>query len=190
MVETERLILRRMEKSDVGEIFKMRSDPEIMRFIREPQTNSKETWKWIKLVSSEWLISRIGFCAVVKKASNKTIGWCGLWRLKETDEIEVGYAIAKKDQKQGFALEAAAAMIQYGFEELDLDEIVAVAYPENSASQKVMKKLGMCYDYTGEFYGHELVHFSILKSDWHDRTKAKAENGSLNELEPCLKPKG
>jgi RimJ/RimL family protein N-acetyltransferase len=169
MFATERLILRTMNKSDICEIFKMRSDAEIMRFIREPQTNANETWKWIKLVSGEWQNSKIGFCAVVEKSTNKTIGWCGLWRLKETDEIEVGYAIAKEYQRKGFATEAATAVLEYGFDEIDLEEIVAVAYPENHASQNVMKQLGMSYDYTGEFYGRELVHYSISKTAWKNR---------------------
>jgi ribosomal-protein-alanine N-acetyltransferase len=169
MCATDRLILRRMNKSDINEIFKMRSDSEIMRFIREPQTNPDETWNWIKLVSSEWETTKIGFCAVVEKDSMNTIGWCGLWRLKETDEIEVGYAIAKEYQRKGFATEAAAAVLEYGFDEIDLEEIVAVAYPDNAASQNVMKQLGMSFDYTGEFYGRELVHYSISKTTWKNR---------------------
>ncbi len=147
-------------------IFAMRSDAETMRFIREPQSGEEATWKWLELVSSEWQTETIAFCAVVEQSLNITIGWCGLWRLTESAEIEIGYAFAKDFWKWGYASEAAAAFMKYGFDHLGLDEIVAVANPENQASQSVMKKLGMSYDYTGEFYGHELVHYSILRSDW------------------------
>lgn len=176
MFETKRLILRRMDRSDVKNIFKMRSDAETMRYIREPQKDATETWKWMKLVSSEWKSSKIGFCSVVDKATNDTIGWCGLWLLKETNEIEIGYAIAKCSRKKGFAFEAALVLLEYGFVQLGLEEIVAVAYPENTASQNVMKKLGMSYDYTGEFYGRNLVHYSISKSEW----------ANLQNVEPKL----
>ena len=100
---------------------------------------------------------------MVEKESTKVIGWCGLWRLKETGETEVGYAIAKEFWGKGFATEAARKFLEYGFDELNFETIVAVAQPENTASRRVMEKLGMQYDYTGEFYGKQLVHYSITK---------------------------
>ncbi len=169
MLETNRLFLRHFTDDDVDAVFAMRSDAEIMRFIREPQKKRDETLNWLRLISGKWEDEKIGFCAVVEKKSGNLIGWCGLWRLKETDEIEVGYAIAREFQGKGFAPEAAKACLKYGFDELSLDKIVAVAFPENLASQNVMKKLGMNYDYTDEFYGRDLVHYSITKVNWENR---------------------
>jgi RimJ/RimL family protein N-acetyltransferase len=165
MLETERLILRKFEERDIDAIFAMRSDADMMRFIREPQ-NRDETISWLKLVSSHWKNEKVGFCAVIEKASGQVIGWCGLWRLKETGETEVGYAIAKEYWGRGFAAEAARCFLEYGFTELNLEKIVAVARPENTASRRVMEKLGMRYDYTGEFYGRQLVHYSISKEEF------------------------
>jgi RimJ/RimL family protein N-acetyltransferase len=165
MLETERLILRKFEESDIDAIFEMRSDAEVMRFIREPQ-NRDETINWLKLVSSHWQDEKIGFCAVIEKSSGKVIGWCGLWRLKETGETEVGYAIDKEYWGKGLAVEAARAFLEYGFTKLNLEKIVAVARPENKASRRVMEKLGMHYDYAGEFYGRQLVHYSIAKEEF------------------------
>lgn len=165
MFETEKLILRKFEESDVEAVFAMRSDADLMRFIREPQ-NRQETINWLKLVSSHWEDEKIGFCAVIEKSSGKLIGWCGLWVLKETKETEVGYAIAKGFWGKGFASEAARAFLKYGFVELNLEKIVAVARPENTASRRVMEKLGMSYDYIGEFYGRQLVHYSITKESF------------------------
>lgn len=162
MLETDRLILRSFIESDTDAVFAMRSDAEVMRFIREPQPR-EEAANWVKLVSSRWATERIGLCAVVKKTSGAVIGWCGLWRLPETDETEIGYAIAKEFWRNGFAFEAARKSLEYGFDDLMLDKIVAVARPENAASRGVMEKLGMQYDSTGEFYGRELVHYSITK---------------------------
>lgn len=178
MLETNRLILRPMNKSDIDAVFAMRSDAEIMRFIREPQ-GRKEAANWIKLVSGLWETEQIGFCAVVEKQNEKTIGWCGLWRLKETDEIEVGYAIAKDFWGKGFAPEAAEKFLEYGFENLQLEKIVAVARPENAGSRRVMEKLGMKYDYIGEFYAHDLVHYTITKDDYfrNRKTASSSNNG-------------
>jgi ribosomal-protein-alanine N-acetyltransferase len=162
MLETERLILRRFDENDTDAVFALRSDAEMMRFIRAPQKRP-ESVNWLKLVSSLWETEKIGFCAVIEKASGALIGWCGLWRLKETGETEIGYAIAGGFQGKGLASEAAAAFLAYGFETLKLDKIVAVAAPENAASRRVMEKLGMKFDYNGEFYGRDLVHYSITK---------------------------
>jgi ribosomal-protein-alanine N-acetyltransferase len=181
MLETNRLILRRFTDDDVDAVFAMRSDAEIMRFIREPQKRRDETHNWLRLISGKWEDEKIGFCAVIEKKSGKVIGWCGLWLLQESNEIEVGYAIKKEFWGRGFAPEAAEAMLKYGFNELELEKIVAVAYPENQASQNVMKKLGMNYNYVGEFYGRDLVHYSITKTDWKIRTNGKVENSLTND---------
>ena len=174
MLETKRLILRRFEEQDVDAIFNLRRDAEMMRFIREPQKNRKESERWIKLVSSLWETDKIGFCAVIEKKSSKVIGWCGLWKLTETREIEVGYAIAKEFWKQGYAHEAADAFLDYGFERLKLDKIAAVARPENISSLRVMEKLGMGFDYIGKFYGFNLAHHSISRKDWFNLQRLKS----------------
>jgi RimJ/RimL family protein N-acetyltransferase len=166
MLETNRLFLRPLEKNDIDSIFEMRSNADIMRFIRDPQISRAEAENWTNLVSSRWEKEKFGFCAVIEKSSGKFIGWCGLWRLTETDEIEVGYALMKDFQGKGYASEAAEAVLFYGFEQLNLKEIVAVARPENRASWRVMERLGMTYDYTGKFYERDLVHYSITKEEF------------------------
>jgi ribosomal-protein-alanine N-acetyltransferase len=151
----------------------MRRDADLMRFIRQPQTNRAEAESWVKLVSSRWETEKIGFCAVIEKASNLFVGWCGLWRLKETGETEAGYALIKDFRGLGYAREAAEAFLSYGFETLDLKEIVAVARPENRASRRVMEKLGMSYDYTGKFYERDLVHYSISREEFFAKSQRK-----------------
>ena len=162
MLETERLILRPLVEDDVDAIYAMRGDADVMRFIREPQ-NRRESANWIELVSSRWQDEKIGFCAMIEKSSNEFVGWCGIWRLKETKELEIGYAVAKKFWGKGLATEAALEFLGYAFEKLGSEKIVAVAQPENAPSRRVMEKLGMSYDYTGVFYGSDLVCYSITR---------------------------
>lgn len=166
MFETNRLILRKLKGSDLDDIFKMRKDPEVMRFIREPQTDIGSSVKWIDMMIDKWDDHKIGFCAVVEKETEAFVGWCGLWELKETDEIEVGYAIAPGHWGKGYATEAAHRCLQYGFDDVGLDRIVAVARPENEASQNVMKKIGMTYVRKGIFYEKELVQFAVTKAEF------------------------
>ena len=172
MLETERLIMRPLQESDVEEIFAMRSDEEIMRFIREPQGRD-ESLGWIRLVSERWSDEKLGFCAVIEKSTDKFLGWCGIWRLQETDEFEIGYAIEKQNWGKGFATEAAGKFMQYGFEELNAEKLVAVARPENSASRRVMEKLGMKFVKVGKFYNQMLVQYAISREEF---VKLKVKN--------------
>ncbi len=166
MLETERLILRLLDERDVDAIHQMRSDANVMRFIREPQSR-EESANWVELVSSRWADEKIGFCAMIERSSEKFIGWCGLWQLKETGEIEVGYAVGKSFWGKGYATEAATRFLDFAFEKLQLEKVVAVTRPENAASRRVMEKIGMRYDYTGEFYGRDLAHYSITKEEFY-----------------------
>ncbi len=174
MLETNRLFLRPMNETDVDAVYAMRSSADVMRFIRPQQIERREAKSWVKLISSRWEKERIGFCAVVEKASNEFIGWCGLWRLTETNEIEVGYALRKEFWGKGYAVESSEAFLRYGFETLDLDEIVAVADPENRNSRRVMEKLGMIFDGIGEYYGRDLAHYTIEKDDYFRNRKTAA----------------
>jgi len=168
MLETERLFLRKLQDYDIDDIFEMRSDEEIMRYIREPQTKKENSLNWIKMISQHWDTQKIGFCGVIEKDTKDFVGWCGLWRLAETDEIEVGYAIKKAHWGKGFATEAAEECLKYGFEELQLKKIVAVAFPENEASQNVMKRLGMKYLQTGKFYDNVLIQYGINRTEFEN----------------------
>lgn len=180
MFETDRLILRRLDERDVDEIFAMRSDPEVMRFIRAPQ-NRFETVNWLNLVSSRWASDRIGFCAIIEKRHKQFVGWCGLWRLKETNELEIGYAIAKHAWGKGFATEAARVFLQYAFEQLKPEKIVAVAEPENFSSRRVMEKLGMKFVQFGDFYNRRLVQYAINQTAWLESRKSE-KNRHAEEL--------
>ncbi len=172
MFETERLVLRPFEEKDVDEIYAMRRDADVMRFIREPQ-NRAESINWIKLVSSRWQREKIGFCAMLEKGSGAFVGWCGIWQLKETGELEVGYAIARQFWGEGFAVEGGRKMLQYAFETLRPEKIAAVAEPENRASRRVMEKLGMQFDYTGIFYDKNLVHYSITIEQFNKHNESE-----------------
>lgn len=178
MLETTRLFLRPMDEADVDSVFAMRSDADVMRFIRAPQIEIGEAENWVKLISSRWATERIGFCALIEKQTGQFIGWCGLWRLTESKEIEVGYALRKEFWGRGFAVEASEAFLHYGFDDLNLEKIVAVADPENRNSRRVMEKLGMFYDGTGKYYARELAHYTITKTVWTTRRRGDAAKTS------------
>ncbi len=166
MLETERLRIRKFCDADVDAIFGMRSDPEVMRFISQPQKEREASAAWMKMISSLVDSEGIGYFALEEKETGELAGWCGLWRVPETDEIEVGYAIARSKWRLGYATEAAREVVRYGFTKVGLGRIVAVAFPENEASIRVMRKLGMTYVTTGVFYGKQLVQYAVKREEW------------------------
>jgi ribosomal-protein-alanine N-acetyltransferase len=85
--------------------------------------------------------------------------------LPESPEVELLYALARRWWGQGLTSEAARRAIQYGFETLGLEKIVALAFPENLASIGVTKNAGMTYEKDAHLFGHDLVCYSILHSD-------------------------
>lgn len=172
MFETERLILRCFTDKDADAIFAMRSDPEFMRFIKQPETRQQAVG-WMQMVSHYWKFDNYGYWAVVLKETNETIGWSGTWNLFETNEKEIGFAIAKEFWGRGYATEAAMVALNYSFENRDATRVVALAMPENLSSRRVMKKLGMQLEEQKYFrsYGLELVYYSVTREDYARNSK-------------------
>src|SRR6185503_11559567 len=127
-IETQRLILRPFECSDLEALFALNSDPEVMRYIGEGKVLSKEETA-IRLTSiiGHWEKHGFGLWAAMHKEQGEFTGFCGLMHLDNTLEIEVGYRLAKSYWRMGLATEGARASLDYGFDKLKLDRIVAVA---------------------------------------------------------------
>jgi ribosomal-protein-alanine N-acetyltransferase len=90
----------------------------------------------------------LGLWATIYKENGKFIGRCGLlpWSIDGRQEVEVAYTIARSYWGQGLATEAAEAILQYGFRQLNLSRLVSLIEPENAASQRVAEKIGMRFE--------------------------------------------
>jgi ribosomal-protein-alanine N-acetyltransferase len=164
MIETERLILRRFTPDDLDELVGLRADPQVMRYIGD-QSREKVSQR-LQYYISHYEPHGFGMWAVVDKNTGKMIGWCGLIYLDETPEVEIGYGVARDYWGRGLMTEAARACLRYGFESVGLERIVAVAMPENTASRRIMEKLGMRYEKMAHHYGHDLVYYAIGRDEF------------------------
>jgi ribosomal-protein-alanine N-acetyltransferase len=164
MIETERLVLRKFNGDDLEELIKLRADPEVMRYIGD-QSRERVTERF-KYYVSLYDSHGFGMWAVIHKEAGALIGWCGLIFLDETPEVEVGYGVAREYWGQGLMTEAARASLRYGFEKIGLERIVAVAFPENTASRRIMEKLGMRFEKNVIHYGHECVYYAIGRDEF------------------------
>jgi len=170
ILETPRLCLRPINEKDVDNIYELGKNPNVMRYIRNGKTLTRaeaEGDLQRRLRENARLADKkIGYWAIEWRPEQAFVGWLAIKNLDQTEEIEIGYRILEKYWGQGVTTEASRRALQYVFEELQLDRIVAVALPENTGSWRVMEKLGMRYEKDGSFYGNNCVYYSLEREDW------------------------
>jgi RimJ/RimL family protein N-acetyltransferase len=158
ILETPRLLLRTWALDDAEAAFAFYSDPEVMRFLGGvPQQSVEDVRRHLagRPIAYQALH---GFTlwATVEKATARLVGACGLKFLDGGMDIEVGYHFARDVWGRGYATEAAAAAVRYGFDRLCLHRILGVVHPENHASQRVLEKLGLRYQGMGRHYNMDV----------------------------------
>ncbi len=149
ILETPRLILRHQVLSDLDDLWALYCNPNITKYIPDAPRSREEAQEEL-----EWHMHghphnpSLGLWATIHKETGKFIGRCGLlpWTIDGQDEVEVAYTIAEAYQAQGLGSEAAQAILNYGFEKLSLTRLICLIDPENIASQKVAKKIGMSFE--------------------------------------------
>jgi len=146
-IETDRLVIRPWEPGDDAGFREMVGDPEMMRYISRGRRWDEERIAEFHARQRRHLASR-GCCmgALVERASGGLAGVCGLQPMRTSDEIEVGWWVAKRLWGRGLATEGGAAALRFGWEKLGLRRVKAIAEPENLASLRVMEKLGLRFE--------------------------------------------
>jgi ribosomal-protein-alanine N-acetyltransferase len=161
-LNTDRLTLKPLTLDDLDWFAAMRGDKDIMRFIGRVGAVPRDIAEARLHRHLEcWAERGLGMFGVRVRGEEAAVGWAGLQPMDGTDEIEVGYAFGKAAWGRGYATEVARALVRWGFESMKLDRIVAVAYAENTASRRVMEKLGMRFEGVRYIYGTDNVYYSI-----------------------------
>ncbi|TAF71009.1 MAG: N-acetyltransferase [Flavobacterium sp.] len=144
ILETERLILRRVLPSDVKEMFELRSNPETMKYIPRPLlTNHEEALAHIQMMEDKIETNEGINWAITLKGYDTMLGVIGHYRIKpEHYRAEVGYMILPEYHGKGITTEAVQCVVDYGFNTMQLHSIEGVIDPENGASEKVLQKCG------------------------------------------------
>ncbi|HEY4628068.1 MAG TPA: GNAT family N-acetyltransferase [Flavobacterium sp.] len=169
-LETERLLLRRVNDNDANEIFALRSNPETMKYIPRPLVKSiDDALEHIAMIDAK-IESNEGInWAITYKDNPKLIGIIGHYRIKpENYRAEIGYMLLPEYHGKGIVSEAVKEAINYGFNEIKLHSIEAIIDPENFGSERVLQKCGFVKEahlkenafYEGRFL--DTVIYSIL----------------------------
>ena len=144
-LQTPRLLLRKIEQLDATEIFFLRSDEEVLRFIgKEPAKNIKEAKEFIKKIDQATEAGdSIMWGITVKENPSALIGTICYWNIqKENYRAEIGYALHPGYWKRGFMKEAIHEIIEYGFKTMSLHSIEARIHADNAASAAILESTG------------------------------------------------
>ena len=173
-LETDRLLLRRVNINDVNEVLELRGNPETMKFIPRPLAKSKEDALEHIAMIEEKIVNNIGInWAITLKHNPKLIGIIGHYKIQpENYRAEIGYMVLPEYHGKGFVTEAIKVVVKYGFEHMQLHSIEAIIDPKNKASETVLKKNDFLKEahilenifYNGKFL--DTVIYSILKRNF------------------------
>lgn len=165
-ITTARLHLTPYAPAHTDALFAMNSDPQVMRYLGDPQTRD-QTVEGIARVQARWKMLGYGWWTIFEKGSETIVGAACLQNLAHVENapLEIGWRLMTAHQGKGYATEAGQAAVDFGFERVGVDYICAVASPENTASQNVMKRLGMRYVGVQTHYDEPCAYYEIRKSD-------------------------
>lgn len=151
-IETERLILREIQTTDLDGMFELDSNPDVHKYLGNNPIKTKEQAEdVIKFIHQQYDNLGIGRFAAIEKSSGDFIGWSGI-KLNtgekemlngKTDFYDIGYRFIPRYWGKGYATESALAALKYGFETMNLEQIVGAAEVENIGSNKVLQKIGL-----------------------------------------------
>jgi RimJ/RimL family protein N-acetyltransferase len=165
LLETERLILRRMSIDDLDKMTKLNGDPDVMRYIGDGTvwTRAQSEARIRRILKVYEIFPGLGLWIGEEKVSQKFVGAYALIYIPKTVEVEVGYRLQKSAWGRGLATEGASALVRYGIFELGLNRVVGLTHPDNDASKHVLMKSGLQARGMGHYYDKELSYFVAEK---------------------------
>ena len=169
VLETGRLVLRKISMGDADNIFLLRTNDEAMKYINRPALQSNDDV--IELINKMTNTAERINWGITLQNQNKIIGTIGYHKIdKENYRAEIGYMLSPEYWNTGLMTEAITKVIEYGFNEMNLHSIEAVINPENSVSRKTLQKFKFIKEayfkenffFEGKFFDSEV--YSLIRS--------------------------
>jgi len=172
-LETERLVLRRWLPDDVDPLAAILLHPDVVAWIGPAGANRDDVARAIERYDRHWEAHGFGRLAVVDRTTDELVGRTGVMRQPDWDATackdEIGWAIAPAQWGKGIATEAATAALSDVFERAGLERVVSFALPANTASLRVMARLGFVPEGTAEWKGKPV--------EWHSLSAGQLVRG-------------
>ena len=161
-LETERLLLRKLRLGDAEAMFAYASDPEVTRYVLfETHRSVEDSESFLRLATEGYERGDFGVWGVVLKDSGAFVGTCSMEVNPEHARAELGYVLSREHWGRGLMPEAVRAVIRFGFGRMGLNRLEARCIAENTASARVMEKVGMTYEGT-------LREYELIKGAYRD----------------------
>lgn len=160
-LKTERFYLRYITQNDFKELQAILQDKEVM-YAWEHDFSNEDVQDWINKNLERYKKYNLGFFLMIENVSGKVLGQAALMPdlISGNKYYEIGYILKKEFWHQGFATEAAKALINYAFNILNLREVIFEIRPENIFSRRVAENLNakICGDFIKNVRGKKMVH--------------------------------
>jgi RimJ/RimL family protein N-acetyltransferase len=177
ILETKRLTLRIPVAADAGAVFALRSDPVVQRYgSHPPWTDPAEATAWIERNGRAMASGEHVQFAIERREDAVVVGSCTLYALDaQCRRADVGYALAVSEWGQGYANEAVTALLDWGFDRLELNRVEADIDPRNTPSARALERLGFVREgHLRERWivGGEVCDsfiYGLLRSEWKAR---------------------
>ena len=144
IIETERLILRRLASDDAPFIFGLLNDASFIRYIGDKGVRTlDDARKYIGTQIASYERFGFGLYLTLRKEDGAAIGICGLVQRDSLDDADIGFAFSPAFWSRGYAVESASAVMAYATNVLRLPRVVAVTDPDNLASIRVLETIGL-----------------------------------------------
>jgi ribosomal-protein-alanine N-acetyltransferase len=168
ILQTERLMLRRLEPSDLDDLYALYRDPETRRYFPDGTRTYEQTAEelaWFEHGHPRH--PELGLWATILKESGQFVGRCGLlpWTIEGRQEVEIAYMIAKPFWRQGLGAEVARSLVAYGFDKLDLESLIALIDPDHEASLRTARSAGLEFDFETVMDGLRTVVYRVRRSE-------------------------
>lgn len=186
-LHTGRLLLRRMEKRDLRDLFACYSDPLASRFAAwRPHPDLWYTKGYMQYVLRGYARQESMVFCIALKAENRVIGTCSFTEMDEAYKVaEIGYTLSPAYWHCGYGAEAVTALVRFGFETIGLYRISARVMAENQASARLLQRLGFRQEgyLPGGIYckgaPRDLCLFGLLQTDYWSWKKENGKNQKL-----------
>lgn len=144
IIRTERLVLRQIGEADAEDVFRLRSDPEAMKYILKPLAESiDDALAYIKRVTDSFANNEGISWAITEKNVGRLVGTIGFWRMdKPNHRAEIGYMLDPALHGKGLMQEAVAPLLDYAFRELRFHTIEGCVDPANQSSIRLLERNG------------------------------------------------
>lgn len=164
-IETPRLLIRKWQlPRDMDDAFAIYGDPDVMHYIPCGALDEERTQRLLLRMIERDEQQGYGIWPVVLKSENRVIGECGVTQIPGWEpDIEIAWIFNKTYHGQGYATEAARAVVDFAFSELHIARLYALIDPFNARSIAVANRLGMHYDRIIRAYKRDLMRYETVQ---------------------------